>query len=69
MTLDKYQDDKTYLVRLSGKTIKKIRKYGEFGQSYDKLINSLADSYRLVLKMKSKEKENKWNKWLEKNRV
>ena len=44
-------------VRLKDRTKKELRKYGQFGESYDDLIWKLIKSYRLVLKMKAKKEK------------
>jgi hypothetical protein len=41
-------------VRLKERTKKELRKYGEFGQSYDDLVWKLLKSYKLALKLKTR---------------
>jgi hypothetical protein len=48
-------DSNTILVRLKKRTTRELKKYGEFGQSYDDLVWKLIKSYRLSLKLKRKE--------------
>lgn len=44
----------TILVRLKKRTVRELKKYGEFGQSYDDLIWKIMKSYKLSLKLKRK---------------